>query len=77
VKPDSLGDARDRRVLRNVKVPMRDGIGLSTTICLPPGNGPFPVVLVRTAYNRVGLRSPEYWSRGIAFIQLFGAESRK
>jgi putative CocE/NonD family hydrolase len=31
---------------------MRDGVCLSTDVYLPAGEGPFPVVLVRTAYNR-------------------------
>lgn len=43
---------RDWRVLGNVMVPMRDGIRLATTVYLPPAAGRYPVVLVRTAYNR-------------------------
>ena len=39
------------RVLLDVKVPMRDGVKLSTNIFLPPGTGPFPVILVRTPYD--------------------------
>ena len=35
-------------------VPMRDGIKLATDIYLPSGNGPFPVVLMRTPYGRGG-----------------------
>lgn len=31
---------------------MRDGIKLATTISLPDGDGPFPVILHRTPYNR-------------------------
>ena len=48
-----LGIARQGGVLRNIKVAMRDGVKLSTTVYLPLGEGPFPAVLVRTAYNRV------------------------
>ncbi len=33
-------------------VPMRDGIRLATDIHLPPGPGPFPVILERTPYGR-------------------------
>lgn len=33
-------------------VPMRDGIGLATSLHLPEGPGPFPVVLERTPYGR-------------------------
>jgi putative CocE/NonD family hydrolase len=34
------------------RVPMRDGIELSTDIYLPEGKGPFPTVLVRTPYGK-------------------------
>ena len=33
-------------------VPMRDGITLATETFLPPGEGPFPVILVRSVYGR-------------------------
>ncbi len=33
-------------------VPMRDGVRLATTIYLPEGGGPWPVVLSRTPYDR-------------------------
>ena len=33
-------------------VPMRDGVKLSTSIFLPQGKGPWPVVLVRTPYGK-------------------------
>lgn len=47
---------------------MRDGVRLSTTVMLPPGDGPFPVVLVRSAYNRVGMRISWLFHRGIALV---------
>ena len=37
------------------QAPMRDGVRLATEVYLPAGDGPFPVVLQRTPYNR---RSP-------------------
>ncbi|MDA1370205.1 MAG: CocE/NonD family hydrolase [Proteobacteria bacterium] len=37
-----------------VMVPMRDGISLATNIYLPAGEGPWPVVLTRTPYNKNG-----------------------
>lgn len=43
---------RNWRVIANEMVPMRDGVRLATTIFLPPEEGKYPVVLVRTAYNR-------------------------
>ncbi|HKF54712.1 MAG TPA: CocE/NonD family hydrolase, partial [Blastocatellia bacterium] len=33
-------------------VPMRDGVKLGTNIYLPEGQGPWPVVLERTPYNK-------------------------
>jgi predicted acyl esterase len=46
------GDAKARQT---VMVPMRDGIKLATNIYLPEGNGPWPVLLTRTPYNKNGL----------------------
>jgi len=44
-------------------VPMRDGVHLDTSIYLPEGNGPWPVILTRTPYGKDGM--------------MFGAASRK
>lgn len=38
----------------HVMVAMRDGVGLATTVFLPPGEGPWPVILIRTPYERNG-----------------------
>ena len=56
------------RILRNIAVPMRDGVTLATSVHLPEGDGPFPAVLVRTAYNRVPMQGVEFVQRGMAFI---------
>jgi predicted acyl esterase len=34
-----------------IMVPMRDGVRLATDVHLPKGDGPFPVILVKTPYN--------------------------
>jgi putative CocE/NonD family hydrolase len=48
---------------------MRDGVRLSTSIFLPSGDGKYPAVLVRTAYNRVGAYYGLYFAeRGIAYV---------
>ncbi|NPV46562.1 MAG: CocE/NonD family hydrolase [Armatimonadetes bacterium] len=60
--------ARDCRILRNVRVPMRDGVTLATTVYLPLGEGPWPVVLVRTAYNRVPIIGTGFAQKGMAFV---------
>src|SRR5436190_21240926 len=40
------------RVERGVGVPMRDGVKLVADVYLPAGRGPWPVILIRTPYNR-------------------------
>ena len=60
--------ARDCRVLRNVRVPMRDGVTLAATVYLPLGEGPWPTILVRTAYNRVPIIGSGYAQQGLAFV---------
>ena len=36
-------------------VPMRDGVRLATDVYLPEGKGPFPVILIRTPYDKNAL----------------------
>lgn len=36
--------------------PMRDGVKLATTVYIPDGEGPWPVVLIRTPYNKDGAK---------------------
>ena len=52
------------------KVPADDGINLATDVYFPDGQGPFPVVLVRTPYNRVGQQgiARQFVRRGYAFV---------
>ncbi|HDZ07558.1 CocE/NonD family hydrolase [Pseudohongiella sp.] len=53
-----------------VMVPMRDGIQLATNVYLPDGDGPWPVILTRTPYDKDGIdRSvAEYNTRGYAVV---------
>jgi len=37
---------------QTVMVPMRDGVRLATDIYFPEGDGPFPVILLRSPYDR-------------------------
>ena len=39
------------RVEYDIKVPMRDGVNLSLDVYFPLGEGPWPVILIRTPYN--------------------------
>jgi len=36
----------------DVNIPMHDGVQLSADICLPRADGPFPTILIRTAFNQ-------------------------
>ncbi len=48
------------RLQPNVMIPMRDGVRLATDLYLPTtGAGPWPVILVRTPYNKASLRQAE------------------
>lgn len=53
-----------------VMVPMRDGIELATNIYLPEGDGPWPVILTRTPYNKNGAdnSAATYNNRGYALV---------
>jgi predicted acyl esterase len=55
----------------DIRVPMRDGVELSTDLWLPQGEGPWPVILCRTPYNKNGGMHVEeghyYASRGYAW----------
>lgn len=58
------------KVLKGVKIPMRDGVQLVADIALPDAEGKFPVILTRTPYGRVAaLAGGETWAkRGYVFI---------
>ena len=58
---------------QEVMVPMRDGVKLATNVFLPEGEGPFPVVLSRTPYNKGPAEKREksekqYTERGYARV---------
>ena len=52
------------------KVPAEHSANLATDVYLPDGPGPFPTVLVRTPYHRVGLQSTahQFTQRGYSFV---------
>ena len=59
-------------VKRNIKVSMRDGVELSTDIYSPATEGPFPVLLLRTIYDKSADNAvtwiPEFVSRGYVVV---------
>ncbi len=64
-----MGDyLRHVRIMRNVRVPMRDGVELATNVYLPREGTKFPVVLVRMAYNRAHITGGELIERGLAVV---------
>lgn len=56
--------------LETVMVPMRDGVRLATDTYQPEGEGPWPVVLIRTPYNKDGVKgfATEATKRGYALV---------
>lgn len=58
----------DCRILRHVRVPLRDGVTLATDVYLPPAEGRYPVVLVRTAYNRTYNFDSYFPQHGIVLV---------
>ncbi|MBT3994966.1 MAG: CocE/NonD family hydrolase [Chloroflexi bacterium] len=62
---DSLPLIEPGRLLLNIQVPMRDKVNLSADVWLPPkslGDGPWPVLLLRTIYDNQEARYIE-WTR--------------
>ncbi len=57
------------RILRDVKVPMRDGVKLSANVFLPDAKGRFPVVFQRMPYGASGRDPGEFYAqRGYALV---------
>ena len=50
------------RIRVDLRVPMRDGVELSTDVYMPLDGGPFPALLVRTIYNNQDAHLTE-WAR--------------
>ncbi len=63
---DFAGEGRHE----HAEIPMRDGVTLPAEVFLPPGEGPFPVVMCRTAYGRwgTGRYAKGFGEEGIAFV---------
>ena len=66
----SAGEARYRVKARfDIKVPMRDGVLLSTDVYRPDTSGAFPVILERTPYNNFSPELGYYFaSRGYVVV---------
>lgn len=73
--PESLPLVEPGRLMLNIPVPMRDGVNLSADIWLPDssqGDGPWPVLLLRTIYDNQEARyigwTREFTARGYAVV---------
>ena len=58
-------------VREDVKVPMQDGVSLSTNVFVPKAEGPFPVILMRTPYGKGDAKMGDglfYAKEGYVFV---------
>ena len=64
------GDDRPDFKTSDSLVPMSDGIELATTVYQPKGQGPFPVIVARTPYNKDGLEgeAQRFCRNGYVFV---------
>ena len=63
------GVTKQCRIMRNVGVPMRDGVRLATTVIHPVKQGRYPVILLRTPYFRLFRATRDHWAQGVFFAQ--------
>jgi predicted acyl esterase len=61
---------KPKHAVLDCMVAMEDGTKLATTVYLPKGQGPFPVIVARTPYNKDGLRGEgdKFTRNGYAFV---------
>ena len=53
---------------QHVRVPMEDGTELATDVYTPEGDGPWPVILLRSTYGRSGQVADEWLEQGYAVV---------
>lgn len=77
VRLDLSKDVKDVRIAlqpiaapakQTLMLPMRDGTKLATDIYLPEGQGPWPVVLSRTPYNKNTAKPARFLREGYAMV---------
>ena len=57
------------QIERNVAVPMRDGVVLRADVYLPDEPGPYPVLVLRTPYNKDGSKAEPYVKAGYIVVR--------
>src|ERR1700693_970285 len=65
-----VADEKPKTRTLDVMVAMQDGTKLATTVYLPEGPGPFPVIVSRTPYDKNGLKgeATRFVHHGYAFV---------
>jgi predicted acyl esterase len=68
--PLLYADETAKSPVKDFMVPMADGIELATTVYLPAGKPPFPVIVARTPYNKDILQgeATKFCQNGYAFV---------
>jgi len=68
--PSLFADDKGKFQVQDVMVSMTDGTELATTVYLPEGKSPFPVIVSRTPYNKDGLKgeAAKFCKNGYAFV---------
>jgi len=62
------GAAQDAKVERDVPVPMRDGVVLRANVFRPEGEGPWPVLVMRTPYGKDGKKFETHVKAGYIVV---------
>lgn len=74
-KADVCEQVHESDGIKEVMVPMKDGVKLRTVICFPKGNGPWPTLFLRTPYpffDTYGRKEgEEYVKRGYVYVFQF------
>ncbi|MFD1427476.1 CocE/NonD family hydrolase [Kroppenstedtia sanguinis] len=74
IMPQQQQERLDVRIHRDVRVPMRDGVTLSTDLYLPETEQPVPAIVVRSPYGKAGefvyQTAPYFAARGYGFVSM-------
>jgi hypothetical protein len=54
--------------IKTIMLPMSDGVRLATDVLVPPGEGKFPAILMRTPYNRRQMHNAALIVQGYALV---------
>lgn len=68
--PSAAPAAASTTLKRELLMPLRDGVKLATDVFLPEGKGPWPVILMRTPYNKMTMagQAKQWTANGYVFV---------